>query len=159
MTFDEQLEIARPIAAGIVYRIVRNPDVVDDVLQEASIKAWRAYPTFEQRSSFSTWFCMIAKNYALMHLRRKKPETTDLSKAARVAANPDPSPEQMILAGERSEAIARAVDCLTPICRRAIIVWMDRDQYSRADPAMPNLLKSQVFHAKAKLRSSLESLA
>lgn len=44
-------------------------------MQETFIKALSALPTFEGRSSLSTWLYRIAVNEALMLLRRRKPET------------------------------------------------------------------------------------
>lgn len=51
---------------------------VDDILQKVMLKAWNQIKTFRGSSTFSTWFCSIAKNEALDHLssfnRRQKKE-------------------------------------------------------------------------------------
>jgi RNA polymerase sigma-70 factor (ECF subfamily) len=61
-----------------VYRITRNRDDAEEVLQEAWMKAYPHVKTFENRASFVTWITRIAINSALMVLRRKRthPETT-----------------------------------------------------------------------------------
>jgi RNA polymerase sigma-70 factor (ECF subfamily) len=59
----------------LALKILGDPQDAEDVLQETFIKALSALPTFEGRSSLSTWLYRIAVNEALMLLRRRKPET------------------------------------------------------------------------------------
>jgi len=64
--------------SGQVYRLalkmLQNPQDAEDILQETFIKAYKALPNFEGRSSLSTWLYRIATNEALMFLRKKRPE-------------------------------------------------------------------------------------
>src|ERR1700733_8992811 len=54
------------------YRVTRNRQDAEDVLQEAFLNAFTHMKNFEGRSSFSTWLTRIAINSALMTLRRKR---------------------------------------------------------------------------------------
>lgn len=54
------------------YRVVRDQQAAEEVLQEALIKAYRALPRFEARSSFYTWLYRITVNLALDRRRRGK---------------------------------------------------------------------------------------
>ena len=58
------------------YRVVRDQQAAEEVLQEAMIKAYRALPRFEARSSFYTWLYRITVNLALDRRRRGKREPT-----------------------------------------------------------------------------------
>ncbi len=58
------------------YRVVRDQQAAEEVLQEALIKAYRALPRFEARSSFYTWLYRITVNLALDRRRRGKREPT-----------------------------------------------------------------------------------
>lgn len=58
------------------YRVVRDQQAAEEVLQEAMIKAYRALPRFEARSSFYTWLYRITVNLALDRRRRGKREQT-----------------------------------------------------------------------------------
>lgn len=58
------------------YRVVRDQQAAEEVLQEALIKAYRALPRFEARSSFYTWLYRITVNLALDRRRRAKREPT-----------------------------------------------------------------------------------
>src|SRR6188508_2867560 len=63
----------------LLSRFVRDPAEVEDVTQEAFIKAYRALPGFRGESAFYTWLYRIgintAKNY-LVALGRRAPTTT-----------------------------------------------------------------------------------
>jgi len=65
--------------ARLISRFVRDASEVDDVTQEAFIKAYRALPSFRGESAFYTWLYRIgintAKNY-LLALRRRAPTST-----------------------------------------------------------------------------------
>jgi RNA polymerase sigma-70 factor, ECF subfamily len=65
-------------AFKVAYRITRNRDDAEDVIQEAWMKAYVHLKTFDGRAKFSTWLTRIAINSALMTLRRKRahPETS-----------------------------------------------------------------------------------
>jgi RNA polymerase sigma-70 factor (ECF subfamily) len=65
----------------LLSRFIRDPGEVEDVTQEAFIKAYRALPNFRGDSAFYTWLYRIgintAKNY-LAGLGRRTPTMTDL---------------------------------------------------------------------------------
>lgn len=56
----------------VALKILNHPQDAEDVLQETFIKAMRSLPTFEGRSSLSTWLYRIAVNEALMLVRKRK---------------------------------------------------------------------------------------
>src|SRR5512138_2362589 len=60
--------------ARLLSRLVRDPAEVEDVTQEAFIKAYRALPSFRGESAFYTWLYRIgvntAKNYLINAKRR-----------------------------------------------------------------------------------------
>src|SRR6187431_667643 len=64
----------------LLSRLVRDPGEVEDVTQEAFIKAYRALPNFRGDSAFYTWLYRIgintAKNY-LIALGRRAPTSTE----------------------------------------------------------------------------------
>lgn len=61
---------------GVLYRIstIYSLDQEDrkDLWQEILFQLWRSYPTFNKKSSFSTWMYRVALNTALMHQRKRK---------------------------------------------------------------------------------------
>ncbi len=65
---------------GLISRYVHDADEVQDVAQEAFIKAFRALPRFRGDSAFYTWLYRIAINTAKNHLvsRSRRPPGTDV---------------------------------------------------------------------------------
>jgi RNA polymerase sigma-70 factor (ECF subfamily) len=65
---------------GLISRYVRDADEVQDVAQEAFIKAYRALPRFRGDSAFYTWLYRIAINTAKNHLvsRSRRPPGSDV---------------------------------------------------------------------------------
>ncbi len=61
-----------PRIYGLALRMMGNDQDAEDVLQETYLKAFKALPQFEQRSSVATWLFRIAANEALMLLRKRK---------------------------------------------------------------------------------------
>jgi RNA polymerase sigma-70 factor (ECF subfamily) len=68
---------------ALISRYVRDHDEVQDVAQEAFIKAWRALPRFRGDSAFYTWLYRIAVNTAKNHLvsLSRRPPGSDLDAA------------------------------------------------------------------------------
>ena len=66
--------------AALISRFVHDAQEVEDVSQEAFIKAYRALPLFRGDSAFYTWLYRIAVNTAKNHLvsRSRRPPATDL---------------------------------------------------------------------------------
>lgn len=82
---------------GVVYRLalsmVSDPDVAQDVAQDAFIKAFRGLGGFRGDAAFRTWLLTITANTARGTLRRSgRRRETDLDAVPPLAADaPDPS--------------------------------------------------------------------
>lgn len=65
---------------GLIGRFIHDPAEVEDVAQEAFIKAYRALPKFRGDSQFYTWLYRIAINTAKNYLvaRGRRPPSTDV---------------------------------------------------------------------------------
>ena len=63
-------------------RYVRDPDAVEDLVQDTIIRAWCARATFEGRSTLRTWLHQIATNVCLDALRRDRSAAWPVDPAA-----------------------------------------------------------------------------
>ena len=61
---------------GVIFKISKmymdNFDDQKDLFREITFQVWKAYPTFEGRSAFSTWLYRIALNTAIIFLKSEK---------------------------------------------------------------------------------------
>lgn len=77
---------------GLAYRMLRDRHRMDDVLQEAYIKAFRALPGFDGRSRLGTWLYRITYNACVDELRRLgHQEWVELDDCNAREVGPDPS--------------------------------------------------------------------
>src|SRR6266480_7694113 len=115
--------------ARLLSRLVRDPAEVEDVTQEAFIKAYRALPSFRGDSAFYTWLYRIAintaKNY-LVAMGRRAPTTTEFnSEDAEGFEDGEQlrdinTPESMMMSKEIARTVSDTMDQLHEELRDAI---------------------------------------
>jgi RNA polymerase sigma-70 factor, ECF subfamily len=145
---------------ALAFRLLGDRDRMDDVLQEAYLRAFRALPRFRGGSALGTWLYRIAYNECIDELKR----------AGRHAALPlsevvepeDPRPGVAdTVAGRRD--LARALASLTPEDRAAVLM-VDAQGFSYRDVGgvlgVPEgTIASRLNRARAALRAALEPRA
>ena len=67
---------------GIIYKVSKmycdKDECRQDLFQDILVQLWQSYPTFNQKSKFSTWLYRIAYNAAISKTRKKGLKTADL---------------------------------------------------------------------------------
>lgn len=134
---------------GRIQSIVRNPSDVDEVLQEVSLKAWRALSTFRSESSFRTWLTRIATNEALM-LYRREGRTRLCQPMGDFDSFQSPSEpaDRCFVRAEEARQLHSAVVRLPLIYREAVILC-DLEQLSVRETAQR--LQSSIPAVKSRL--------
>ncbi|MFQ5499945.1 MAG: RNA polymerase sigma factor [Candidatus Zixiibacteriota bacterium] len=154
----------------IVFKIVRNEETANDLVQETFMKAFASLASYRSDYKFSTWLYKIAANSSIDHLRKKRIkalsldrefETRDGSKEIEV---PDYSfhPERDLVRKEQSVSIERAIQSL-PDKYRAVIVFRHKDDKSYEEIAdlldIPvGTVKARIFRARELLKKKLKSM-
>jgi len=155
----------------LLSRMVRDPGEVEDVTQEAFIKAYRALPNFRGESAFYTWLYRIAintaKNY-LVALGRRAPTTTeydnedaesfDDAEALRDTA----TPENLLMGREVATAVNRAVEALPEDLRKAItlreIEGLSYEEIAGVMNCPIGTVRSRIFRAREAIAVELRPL-
>jgi RNA polymerase sigma factor (sigma-70 family) len=147
----ELLAAALPKALYHVSRILRNyPDDVEDVLQQACLKAHVHQESFQGKSQFSTWFVQIAINEALMYIRKRKPLRFAFKAIDDVLlTSPRLNPEQQLLGAERRKILAGMVRKLSPKKRREVLLRISGE---RTESSNTPRRKAAFHRAKIQLR-------
>lgn len=160
--------------ARLLSRFLKDPAEVDDVSQDAFVKAYRALPTFRGDSAFYTWLYRIgintAKNY-LVSSGRRAPTSTDHD--ASEAENFDDgeqlrdinTPESLMMSKEVGRAVNDAMDALPDDLKMAIqLREIDGLSYEEIAAIMNcpiGTVRSRIFRARdaisARLRPLLDS--
>jgi RNA polymerase sigma-70 factor, ECF subfamily len=157
--------------ARLVARLVRNAGDIDDVTQEAFIKAYRALPQFRGDSAFYTWLYRIAINTAKNHLvsQGKRPQLVsdvrDEDSETFVQSfdlSDDVTPDAVLHGRQVMEAIQMAMDAL-PEDMRTAVTLREIDGLSYEDIAQImecpiGTIRSRIFRAREAIAQRLRPL-
>jgi RNA polymerase sigma-70 factor (ECF subfamily) len=164
--FAELWERHSNTAFRVAYRITKNRDDAEDVIQDAWFKAYIHLATFDGRAKFSTWLTRIVINSALMTLRRKRShlETSmeimdgEIWQESEIADETQ-SVEALYAKHERIARLKQAIRRLQPSLRNVIELHQSQDRSVKeiADLAGLSLAatKSRLLRARRFLRKDL----
>jgi RNA polymerase sigma-70 factor, ECF subfamily len=153
-------------AFNMAYRITRNSEDAEDVVQEAWMKAYVHLKTFDGRAKFLTWLIRIVINSALMTLRRKRahPETSmevtdDGIRHQCQIADKTKNVEELYTRHERALLLRRAIHRLQPALRTVIEIHQSNESSIKETADLAGIsvaaAKSRMLRARAKLRRTL----
>jgi RNA polymerase sigma-70 factor (ECF subfamily) len=145
--------------ATLVARFVNDPAEVEDVTQEAFIKAFRALDKFRGESAFYTWLYRIASNAAKNYLTtRSRRPTSDAEIEDAVyfdeadALRDDESPESHLFGEEMADAVQGVLDGLPEELRMALVLReIDGLSYEDIAEVMEcpvGTVRSRIFRAR-----------
>ncbi len=155
---------------NLVMRYVRDPELAQDITQEAFIKAYRALPRFRGDSAFYTWLYRIAVNTAKNYLaaQRRRPmdielDTQDPEQYELHAKLKDTdTPEGVTLSNELMGIIERAIDALPEDLRTAIILreleGMSYEEIAQTMECPVGTVRSRIFRARDAISKKVGSL-
>jgi RNA polymerase sigma-70 factor, ECF subfamily len=109
----------------LAYRLLGDQDEMEDALQDAAIKAYRALPAFKGRSGVGTWLYRILYNTCLDRLRRRSGLLDQSAPLEEHTADPGPDPLDRLVAWERLDAALGAL----PADQRAALILIDQEGY------------------------------
>jgi RNA polymerase sigma-70 factor (ECF subfamily) len=98
----------RPVFS-LLYRMVRDRELAEDLAQETFVKALNAIESYRPEYKFSSWIFKIANNAAIDHLRRRELDTLSLEGSPH-AETPDAVEATALQVGARQESPLDAVE-------------------------------------------------
>jgi len=157
--------------ARLLSRFIRDPAEVEDVTQEAFIKAYRALPQFRGDSAFYTWLYRIgintAKNY-LMALGRRAPTSTEVEAEEAEGFEEGEqlrdinTPESVLLSNEIAETVNSTIEQLPEELRTAIqlreIEGMSYEDIAQVMNCPIGTVRSRIFRAREAIAERLRPL-
>jgi RNA polymerase sigma-70 factor, ECF subfamily len=157
--------------ARLLSRFIRDPAEVEDVTQEAFIKAYRALPAFRGDSAFYTWLYRIgintAKNY-LMALGRRAPTSTEVEAEEAEGFEEGEqlrdinTPESLLLSNEIAKTVNSTIEQLPEELRTAIqlreIEGMSYEDIAQVMNCPIGTVRSRIFRAREAIAEQLRPL-
>jgi len=155
----------------LLSRFIRDQAEVEDVTQEAFIKAYRALPAFRGDSAFYTWLYRIgintAKNY-LMAMGRRAPTSTEVEAEDAEGYEEGEqlrdinTPESVLLSNEIAETVNSTIEQLPEELRQAIqmreIEGMSYEEIAQAMNCPIGTVRSRIFRAREAIAERLRPL-
>ncbi len=172
--YGELLERFRRPIFSLIYRMIGDRELAEDLAQESFVKAFNNLDTYNPSYRFSSWLFKIANNHAIDYLRRARLSTVSIHGSPHAAnvereeetrivlSSQDESPEQEVLALELGGEIEQAIVRLRPEYRTAIILrHIEARPYEEIAEIMDvpiGTVKTFLHRARAELREALTHL-
>jgi len=116
--FDELYVLYGAVVYNFLLRLVNEPPVAEELLQEVFLAVWQGADRFRAEAKVKTWLLRIAHHKAVSWLRHHRPASS-LDEAAEVAAGDDHIDERLVRAWE-ADRVRAALSELSPKHRAVI---------------------------------------
>jgi len=147
---------------GIIYKVSKmycdNEECSKDLFQDILVQLWQSFPSFNQKSKFSTWMYRVALNTAIARFRKDKKNTEDC-----VPEMPANIPEEDIYSEKeaRRTLVHKAISKLSKAEKAIIILYMDDYTYEEISEISGMTLSNvgvKISRIKTKLQKILKEL-
>ena len=155
----------------LLSRFIRDPSEVEDVAQEAFIKAYRALPSFRGDSAFYTWLYRIAVNTAKNYLvaaGRRAPTSTQISSEEAESFEEGHqlrhmnTPEAELMSKQVAATVNQAMEALPDELRVAItlreIEGMSYEDIAAAMSCPIGTVRSRIFRARETIADRIRPM-
>ena len=164
MNFNELVEANKQNVKNIIRLITKQDN--EDLEQEVYIKVWKNADKYEERGSFKSWICTVAKNVSKDYLKsatfRNSVNSTSEEVVLGTIKDEKQSPEARAAASERQNRIIDAIESLKPKLKETIMLC-EIYGYTYEEAASKlrcplGTVKSRIYNAKKELAEKLEDL-
>jgi len=155
---------------SIVSRFIKDNAEINDVAQDAFIKAYRALPNFRGESAFYTWLYRIAINTAKNYLTAKsrRPPSSDIdsqeaeSYGMGVALQENASPEKLLMRDQLKRVIFETIDELPTDLKTAITLreleGLSYEDIAESMDCPVGTVRSRIFRAREAIDERMKPL-
>jgi len=142
VAFESLFRNYRKRAWAFAYRLCGNREDADDLLQDASVRAFRAFDSFDRTRSFERWFYRILDNQFKDRLRARKraivvsldsPVFEDDEKTTEIPDDRN-DPEELLMRQVTDERILTAL-ARVPVPFRQTLIHTDVEGHSYEETA------------------------
>ena len=152
---------------NFIYRMIRDREQVEDLTQEAFIKAFSSLRSFNEEYAFSTWLYKIATNNCIDYIRKRKLQMYSIDKPIKAKDSdytfelPDDTyqADKEIISGQRTLLLRNAIEQLPEKYRRVIELRHTEEKTYEEIAATLELpigtVKAHIFRARELLYKQL----
>lgn len=159
--FDALYRLYHPRLWRFLSHLMRQPDAIEEVLNDTLMVVWQRGDSFDGRSKLSTWIFGIAYRKALKALSRQDlPVDAD---EADEAVDAGPGPEQQFNLVQLRGRLRQAMAELSPEHRAVVELCYFHDmaygEIAEVVGCPAETVKTRMFYARRRLRLLLDDLA
>lgn len=161
--FAAVLALHRDRVFALVLRLTGDAADAEDLTQEAFVKAYRAWGSYDPARPVLSWLFKIAHNHCLDFLRARgeRLETLDAPDRPWEPADASAGVAEALEAADRAEALRRLVESLPPLYKEVMLLRHQEDLDYRAIAEVLQVpegtVKIRLFRARDLLRSKIEA--
>jgi RNA polymerase sigma factor (sigma-70 family) len=153
---------------NLIYKMIFKKEDVEDLTQEAFIKAFNSLQHFDRQFAFSTWLYKIATNNSIDYLRKKKLNTFSIDKEIESEDSdykfdiPDTDyvPDTKIIEDQRRKVLEDAINSLPEKYRQVITMRHKQEKEYEEIAKELNLplgtVKAHIFRGRELLNKYLK---
>lgn len=151
-----------------ILKMVNDKEQVEDLVQEAFVKAFDNLESYNTNYAFSTWLYRIATNHTIDYLRKKKLQTLSIDKPRKTKSgememqleDQSAQADRNIIRKQRQNIVQHAIDELPEKYRKVIrLRHMEEKSYQEISEELDKPLgtvKAHIFRAREMLYKSLK---
>ncbi|MCY4745246.1 sigma-70 family RNA polymerase sigma factor [Pelomonas sp. UHG3] len=159
--FDALYRLYHPRLWRFLTQLLRQPDAIEEALNDTLLVVWQRADSFDGRSKLSTWIFGIAYRKGLKALSRQDLPVDD--EDVPEAADTAPGPEQQLGQAQLRERLREAMGELSPEHRAVVELCYFHDMaYGEIADVVgcpAETVKTRMFYARRRLRTLLDDLA
>jgi len=160
----------RPVFS-LVFRMVRDRALAEDLAQETFIRAFRAISSYNPRYKFSSWIFKIANNHTIDYLRKRRLDTVSIdgsphavtgeeeAQTRLVVESTGEAPDRYVEQRELGSQIEQAIGELRPEYRTVVLLrHIEGHSYEEIADIMDlplGTVKTYLHRARAELKGLL----
>ncbi len=161
--FENIIDLYKGRIISMLYRILPDKTMVEDVAQEVFIRVYKGLPYFKEQSKFTTWLYRVVHNVAISELRKKRPKySEDIEMELIPSTIKESDPIQILNEKQVKEKIDTALDMLPENFRMVLILYyMEELSYNEISEILDiplGTVKTYLFRGKQMLRKLLKNI-
>jgi len=157
--FSKLVEAYQTPVYNLCYRVLGNPHDAEEAAQEAFLRAYTRFGSYDSARSFKTWLLSIAHHYCIDRLRRRRLTWLSLDDEPALDTamwrSTAPTPEEVVMRRERDGDVQALLNALPLKDRSALVMryWNDLsyEEIAAATDTTVSAVKSRLHRARETL--------
>jgi len=170
--FERLMKRTRRQALHMAYSMTGNRDEAEDLTQEAYVRAYRAFGTYNRQLPFESWFFRILGNLSIDMLRRRpkvkplsldQPVNEEAGEENLLLQLPDksPTPEAALMRDTMDERVANALEALPQAFRTAVwlcdVEGLSYEEIAQRMGSSVGTVRSRIHRGRQALRKAYDT--